>query len=107
MCAITDVLSQNGGIPPGECFPLKGSHLHTKKMPRGQYATASTVEGGKGGEGGERWVEGSWKGYFCTGPVHSCAVGWSDLALFFDVCNVHITVDQLYFLEFSFKKSAI
>ena len=52
-------------------------------------------------------MEGSWKGYFCTGPVHSCAVGWSDLALFFDVCNVHITVDQLYFLEFSFKKSAI
>ena len=52
MCALTDVLSKNGGMPPGECFPLKGSHLHTKKMPRGQYATASTVEGGGGGEGG-------------------------------------------------------
>ena len=59
MCAITDVLSQNGGIPPGECFPLKGSHLHTKKMPRGQYATASTVEGGGEGERGGR---GGWRG---------------------------------------------
>ena len=62
MCAsLTDVLSQNGGIPPGECFPLKGSHLHTKKMPRGQYATASTVVGG-GGEGGEGGGEGGGRG---------------------------------------------
>ena len=34
-------------------------------------------------------------------------VGWSDLALFFEFWNLHLTGDQVYFCDFSTSKSAI